>query len=165
MHLVDTNVLITAKNSYYGMDFAPGYWQWLAEEYLRVDIRSIPAVRSELMAQEDDLADWASQLPSDFWLEENDADIVALQEIATWTMTGDPRFRHAARTEFLDTADYRLVAKARAGGHVIVTHEVPQPEGRKRIKIPDVCAVYNIPSREPFELFNQLGLSLARPAT
>ena len=29
MFLVDSNVLIEAKNRYYAFDIAPGFWKWL----------------------------------------------------------------------------------------------------------------------------------------
>lgn len=163
MYLLDTNVFITAKNSYYGSDFAPGFWDWIAEEYAITDLRSIPAVRDEILAQEDTLTAWARRMPEDFWLEEVDTDVPSLRAVAAWSMTGDPRFKQQARTDFLATADYRLVAQAHAGGHVVVTHEVPQPEGKKKIKIPDVCTAFNVERREPFGLFRGLGLQLVRP--
>ena len=164
MYLLDANVFITAKNFYYGTDFAPGFWEWIEAEYTANDLRSIPAVRDELLAQDDELTAWARRMPSDFWRQEVDADIPSLRTIAAWTMTGDPRFLQQARTDFLATADYRLVAQAHAGAHVVVTHEVPQPEGKKKIKIPDVCAAFAISRREPFGLFRELGLQLVRPA-
>lgn len=163
MFLLDTNVFITAKNAYYGTDFAPGFWEWIAEDYSANDLRSIAAIRDELLVQEDTLTAWARRMPEDFWLDEEDADVPSLRTIAAWTMTGDPRFAQQARTDFLATADYRLVAQAHAGGHVIVTHEVPQPEGKKRVKIPDACAAFSIGQREPFGLFRELGLKLVQP--
>lgn len=163
MYLLDANVFITAKNNYYGVDFVPGFWEWIAEDYLANDLRSIAAVRDELLAQDDALTAWARRMPQDFWLEELDTDVASLRAIASWTMTGDPRFMQQARTDFLATADYRLVAKANAGGYVVITHEVPQPEGKKRIKIPDVCAAFGVEQREPFALFRELGLRLTRP--
>lgn len=163
MHLLDANIFITAKNSYYGQDFVPGFWDWLGAEFESCGIRSVSAVREELLAQEDALSDWARTVPHGFWLEESDDDVVVLRELATWTMTGDPRFRPEARTEFLASADYRLVAQAIAGSHTVVTHEVAQPEGRRKIKIPDVCAFFKVELREPFSLFQELGLHLIRP--
>ena len=32
-YLVDTNVLIEAKNRYYAFDIAPGFWKWLNQEH------------------------------------------------------------------------------------------------------------------------------------
>jgi hypothetical protein len=162
MHLLDANVFITAKNTYYGTDFAPGFWEWIAAEYATCDLRSVVAVREELLAQEDELSDWARQLPSEFWLEETAADVAALRELAGWAMAGEARFRQEARTDFLASADYRLLAQALAGAHTVVTHEVAQPEGKKKIKIPDVCNAFRVALREPFELFRELGLHLVR---
>jgi hypothetical protein len=164
MYLLDTNVLITAKNNYYGTDFAPGFWSWIADDYSVNGVRSVAAVRDEILAQKDALADWALRLPANFWLEEATTDVPSLRAIASWSMTGDPRFTQQARTDFLAGADYRLVSQAHAGGHVVVTHEVPQPEGKKRIKIPDVCTAFDVGQREPFGLFRQLGLRLVRPS-
>lgn len=163
MHLLDANIFITAKNSYYGQDFVPGFWDWLGSEFSSCGLRSVSSVREELLAQEDELSTWARSVPDDFWLDESDRDVVVLRQVAIWTMTGDPRFRQEARTDFLASADFRLVAQAIAGGHAVVTHEVPQPEGRKKIKIPDVCDVFNVELREPFSLFRELGLTLVRP--
>jgi len=163
MFLLDANVFITAKNTYYGTDFAPGFWDWIANEHQLNSVRSVVAVRDELLAQKDELSDWARRLPDNFWLEESDADVLTLRQLALWAMTGEVRFRQEARTDFLATADYRLVSQALAGGHVVVTHEVAQPEGKKKIKIPDVCAAFDIELKEPFGLFRELGLHLVRP--
>jgi Domain of unknown function (DUF4411) len=163
MYLLDTNVFITAKNTYYGTDFAPGFWDWISQDFAANELRSTAAVYDELLAQDDELTAWARRMPDEFWLDETDEDVPSLREIATWAMGGEPRFNQQARTDFLATADYRLVAQAHSGGHVVVTHEVPQPEGKKKIKIPDVCAAYAVDQREPFGLFRELGLKLVRP--
>jgi hypothetical protein len=163
MFLLDANVFITAKNTYYGTDFAPGFWEWVSSEHQSISVRSVVAVRDELLAQDDELSDWARRLPDSFWLEESDPDVATLRQLAQWAMTGEARFRQEARTDFLATADYRLVSHALAGSHVVVTHEVAQPEGKKKIKIPDVCSAFGIEFREQFGLFRELGLHLVRP--
>ncbi len=78
-------------------------------------------------------------------------------------MTGEPRFLTQARTDFLAKADYRLVAMAHAGKHVVVTHETSAPDSRRVIKIPDACSAFKVECREPFGLFRELGLKLVRP--
>jgi hypothetical protein len=78
-------------------------------------------------------------------------------------MTGEPRFLTQARTDFLAKADYRLVAMATAGKHVIVTHETSAPDSRRVIKIPDACSAFRVECREPFGRFRELGLKLVRP--
>lgn len=163
MYLLDANIFIRAKNEYYGTDFVPGFWTWLAEEYRAVDVRSVSAVRNELLAQEDALSEWARRLPNDFWIEEGDADVTSLRAVAAWAMTVSAAYSQQARTDFLAKADYRLVAMAHAGGHVIVTHETPAPDAKRVIKIPDAGQTFQVKCREPFTLFSELGLILVRP--
>ena len=31
-YLLDSNTFIVAKNTYYSMDFCPGYWEWIIRE-------------------------------------------------------------------------------------------------------------------------------------
>lgn len=164
MYLLDANIFIRAKNEYYGIDFAPGFWAWLAESFVSANLRSISAVRDELLAQEDELTEWARSLPAEFWLDEGDDDVRSLREVAEWTMTSTTIYTQQARTDFLAKADYRLVALAESGGHTIVTHEVSAPEAKRSIKIPDAAAAFRVDCREPFALFRDLGLMLVRPS-
>lgn len=78
-------------------------------------------------------------------------------------MIAQTTYTQQARTDFLAKADDRLVAAAAAGKHVVVTHEVPAPEAKRVVKIPDACAAFAVESREPFRLFGELGLQLVRP--
>ena len=55
---------------------------------------------------------------------------------------------------FLQVADYYLVAQAQAGGHTVVTHEVPSASARK-IKIPDACIGLGIKFMTPFEMLRR----------
>jgi len=164
MYLLDTNVFIRAKNEYYGLDIAPGFWDWISEEYQTNDLGSISAVHDELVAKKDDLSIWVSRLPADFWLEETDDDVRSLRTVAQWTMATSAKYTQQARTDFLAKADYRLVAAAAAGAHVVVTHEVSAPDSQRAIKIPDACAAFKVQYREPFQLFRELGLQLVRPS-
>lgn len=165
MYLLDTNVFIRAKNEYYGLDFAPGFWDWTAEEYVANDLRSISAVHDELVAKKDDLSAWVSRLPADFWLDETDDDVSSLRTVAQWTMTNPGRYSQQARIDFLAKADYRLIAAAAAGKHTVVTHEASAADAVRIVKIPDACAAFKVDCREPFQLFRELGLQLVRPAT
>lgn len=163
MYLLDTNVFIRAKNEYYGLDFAPGFWHWIAEDYQANGLRSISAVRDELVAKKDDLSTWVSRLPTDFWLEETDDDVISLRTVAQWAMTNTGRYSQQARTDFLAKADYRLVAAAVTGKHAVITHETSAADAVRIVKIPDACAAFGVVCREPFQLFRELGLQLVRP--
>lgn len=160
MHLLDANVLIEAKNTYYRFGIAPGFWQWLRDAHRSGQVASVPAVKQELLAQEDELASWARRLPDSFWIPESAATVDALRSLAVWTMQTAPLFTIGARTDFLASADYRLIAEAIAGSHFVVTREQPAPRAVKRVKIPDVCAALGVVVTSPFDAYSALGLEL-----
>ena len=54
MFLIDSNILIEAKNRYYAFDIAPGFWTWLERAYQNNLVCSIEAVRDELLEGNDE---------------------------------------------------------------------------------------------------------------
>lgn len=58
--LLDANVFIQGKRRHYGMDFCPGFWDWLVKENAAGRVFSIERVGDELTAGDDELADWAA---------------------------------------------------------------------------------------------------------
>ncbi|MGY4904542.1 DUF4411 family protein [Streptomyces sp. 900116325] len=137
MYLVDSNVLIEAKNRYYAFDIAPGFWAWLDHAHINSLACSIAPVRDELIQGGDELADWA-QSHSDFFRPIDAEATTHFGPLTQWTYTRP--YTAAAVTEFLtNTADFFLVAYARAHKHTLVTHEQPRPDSRKRVLIPDAC--------------------------
>lgn len=161
MFLLDANVFMEASRTYYSPDLAPSFWGWLAEQHLAGHIASISKVRREILdGEEGHLTEWSKILPHSFWLSSDLIPEESLRELAAWTMHPDRAYWQAARSEFLDKADYYLVAQARGGGHVVVTREQPRPTAKKRILIPDACAAMSVGCIDPFDLYRQLGLSL-----
>lgn len=157
MYLLDSNVFIKAHRAIYPFDVFPGYWGWLSSALSSGTIGSIERVRDELTSLEDRLQEWVDeQVGLD--LTPDDATIEALRELAVWTMA-EERFLPAAKTEFLDIADYFLVGQALAGGHIVVTNEVAQPEGKNKVKIPDACDAFGVEWIAPIELLRREGVS------
>lgn len=159
-YLFDSNAFIAAGREYYGFDLAPGFWEWLASEPILTSVSSVKEVHEEISTGKGDLIDWVNDLPSNFWLDHTMDSLEVAGEIAEWVMHSDRIFTLAAREEFLDIADYHLVAKAKAVGATVVTVERSAPDSRKRIKIPDVCKAFHVPCLHPFEAYRQLGLNL-----
>jgi hypothetical protein len=148
-YLLDSNIFIEAKNRYYGFDFCPAFWDWLAESHDRGIILSIEKVGDELKAGHDALAAWASNQKSSFFVAPDNEVLEALGHVAAWV--ADEPYEPAAKSEFLDIADYFLVAHALAHGLTIVTHE--RADGsKKRIKIPAACIPLRIKFVTPFEM-------------
>jgi hypothetical protein len=148
-YLLDTNVFIEAKNRHYGFDFCPAFWDWVHQAHRRGIVFSIDKVAGELNAVDDDLAAWANQRTSGFFLEADVGLIPSLQTTSTWAngVGYDP----AAIVTFLQDADYYLVAHAHAHRHVVVTHEVVA-NSTKKIKIPNACLGLGVRYLNPFEM-------------
>ena len=56
MYIIDTNVLIEAKNRYYAFDLAPGFWEWLDLHHREGTLASIEQVKSEIIRGNDKLS-------------------------------------------------------------------------------------------------------------
>jgi len=161
MYLLDTNVFIEAKNRYYAFDLAPGFWEWLHADASAGAIGSIEEVSAELAAGADELASWAQCHPAMF-ASADQATVVKLAELAAWASGG--QFTQAAVDEFLDVADYYLVAHAAAHGHTVVTHEIYQANARKRVLIPNACQALGVPYCSTFEMLRSRSVRLALDA-
>jgi hypothetical protein len=148
-YLLDANVFIEAKNRYYGFDFCPAFWEWLDASNADGIIYSIDKVRDELIGYGDELAELAKARGGGFFLRPDEALVPRLQQLSQWASGG--AYEPAAVTTFLESADYYLVAHARAHDFVVVTHEVPADSG-KRIKIPNACLAVGVRFVTTFEM-------------
>lgn len=151
-YMLDTDVFIRAKNLHYGFDFCPAFWEWLIEANARGIALSIDKVGDELKAGNDDLAQWAADRNSGFFVPEDQQVAEAFTTVSRWAGAG--HYEPAAVSIFLQRADYYLVAQALAGKHIVVSHEVPSPSTRK-IKIPDACLALGIKRVSPYEMLRQ----------
>lgn len=158
-YLLDTGVFIEAKRRFYGLDFVPGYWDWLMREAKAGTIRSIEKVADEIDVQQDDLSAWAATLPAGFFLRPDANFSAAFQQVSQWAL--DSGFQAAAYTEFLGVADSFLVAQALAGDHTVVTLEKPATSpSRKKIKVPDACAGVGVKCITPYAMMRLRGVRL-----
>ena len=151
-YLLDANVFMQAKNLHYGMDFCPAFWDWLIDRNDAGMVLSIERVGDEIEAGDDELASWASQRGSWFFVKPDSAMLEALPSVSDWA-TGQ-HYEPAAVSGFLQVADYYLVAQAVAHNHTVVTHEITS-NSPKRIKIPDACIGLGIKCVTPFEMLRR----------
>ena len=147
----DSNVLITAHNTYYPITMFPVFWDWLIER--RGSIGSISWVYRELMDKVggDDLSAWAADnKDSGFFRFDDDSDDVQLcfSEIANFVsgMTKPPEHK----AQFLSKADPWIIAYASVNACTVVTLEERVPANSKKIKIPDICDVFGVKSTNTF---------------
>lgn len=151
MYLLDADVFIQAKNGHYGLDFAPGFWEWLSLSHGAGRLASVESIRLELSATQDDISAWAKAHQPLFLLPDSKTQ-PSLKQLATWVMDPSHHYRRSARDAFLKCGDYQLVAHAHAHGDVVVTHEVARPEAKKKIKIPDACHALGVQCIDPFKM-------------
>ncbi|MEI4273656.1 DUF4411 family protein [Klenkia sp. LSe6-5] len=161
-YLLDANIFIEAKNAHYGMDFAPGFWQWIERSHEAGVVYSVAKIADELAVHQDELSAWAATLPESFFLDVDASTFPSLQQAAQWAKA-QPRFTSAAQAEFLASGDLYLVAQAHAHGFTVVTRETPDPFVKKRIKIPDVCNGLGVSYTTPWQLLRVLNARFVLP--
>jgi hypothetical protein len=81
-----------------------------------------------------------------------------MKRLSNWVAHKDRKYTQAAQDEFFRITDYHIVAQAHSDSHCVVTLELPAPEAKKRIHIPDACRGLNVPYSEPFVVYRKLGL-------
>ncbi len=158
IYLLDSDVLITAKNQYYAFDLCPGFWQCVLHHHREGRVFSIARVRRELLAGgEDALVRWVKDsVPDDFFKSETEAEIRVFDEIMEWVEGRDPRWSASAKEEFALGADGWLVACGRFLGATVVTNERSAPESRRKVKLPDVCDRFEVPCLDAFNWLRRL---------
>jgi hypothetical protein len=163
VYVVDANVLIEAKNRYYSFAICPGFWDAVMWHGETGAVRSVDVVRKELLAGNDQLADWVkSTAPSDAFKSTNDPDVVDwYRRIMSWAQD-EPQFAAEAKDEFAQAADPWLIAYAGAKGLTLVTHESLAPNARKKVKIPNACLQFGVTWVNTFEILEELGVRFCR---
>lgn len=156
MFLLDSNVLIEAKNRYYGFDFHPGFWSWLEQAHHKGLITSLDAVARELRSGNDELAQWTAAHPL-FFEALTPRGLATIPRVSQWAYDQNQYSQAALNAFSSSTADFRLIAHAAAEGHTLVTHERRSPHGRNRVKIPDICAGLNVPTVDTFDMLRKTG--------
>ena len=160
VYVLDTNILIEAHRRYYAFDLCPGFWDFLIASHQHGYICSIDRVRTELEAGKDELAKWIDDtLPGSFFMPTASASVVA-QYTGMITWVNGRGFKPEAKAEFASVADGWLVAYAKANtDHIVVTHEQPRPDARKKVLIPDVCVEFKVDYQDTFAMLKQLKAS------
>lgn len=140
-YLVDADVLINAHLSIYPVGVAPGFWEWLKLQAEIGSLRSIDAVRNELLTR--DLREWVDTLPPSFFQPVSGDLDSAKAEVTDW-VNNQSHYTPNAKREFGRGADPDLIAFAKRHRHTVITYEVQSPRSKNRIKIPDVCKALEV---------------------
>jgi hypothetical protein len=158
-YLLDSDTLITSKNNFYRFDNAPGFWEFLEQENILDILGSVDAVRDELIDEKDQLTEWIKKQGTRFFVSPDAAVAASLAEIANW-VNDHRQFSNAAKTEFLDAADFVLISCAHPKGCKVVTFEKDEPGAIHRIKIPTVCKAFGVDCLNLFQMLSELKFRL-----
>jgi hypothetical protein len=161
--ILDSDVFITAKNTYYAFDICPGFWDGIIHQYRQGRVFSINRVHGELMAgrRTEDLVQWIKKhVPDKFFLDVDEGGVPDVYtEIMMWAQR-HARFLDRAKAKFATGADGWLVAYAKVHDCVVITNEQPAPDSKTEIKLPDVCTQFNVPYKDTFTMLRELSIRL-----
>lgn len=156
-YLLDANVLMEAKRRYYRFDLCPGFWDCVVWQHKQGVISSIDKVKDEIEQGKDDLSHWVKRTcPSSFFVVTTDPNVAGWYgKIVVWVQSR-PQYLPEAKSEFAAGADGWLIAYAKQNSFFLVTHEVPSPESRTEVKIPNVCKAFDVPYIDTFDMLENL---------
>jgi len=158
-YLLDSDVLITAKNLYYNPQYCGMFWSWISQAHNAGNVFSIEKVREELLvgAENDVLHGWARDPALNKFFLNSSQCTAHWARLANWVNLPEKSFKETAKAKFLDidSADAWLIAYAvEHKDCVIVTNEVSSPFSKGSIKLPDAAAYMGV---QTTTLFNLLG--------
>lgn len=159
--LLDANVFITAKNTYYGFDLVPAFWSWLEVQSAAGAIASTDLVYGELANGDDELARWVRPRRDLIFQLDSSSSAVAAHVATLGAWAQKAGYKQHVIEDFMDCADPFLVGVATVSGYTVVTQETPAGAKRKKIKIPDACARLGAPFENTFDMMRSLGARFA----
>ncbi len=162
LYLFDANVLITASNNYYPLDWVPEFWDWIDHQATNGNIKLPVEVLDEVLAgsrKEDPLLDWIIPRVGILRFKENvDPSLVSKVVIEGYAPDlTDDELIEIGQDPFLIA-----YALAQTAERCVVTVEVTSPrKKRQNRKIPDVCNYFGVNCQNPFQVYRSLGFSTA----
>ena len=170
---LDADTLITAKNSIYAFEINTTLWAWFDTQLTAKIVRSPERVFREIMSfkKEDPLKQWVSARKSEGMCVEPDKRVseglrMIANHLYTTTIinpkTRKPmlRYKPAQAEVFGRGADAFVIAHAMADKGTVVTFESDKFPDAQRIRIPDICAHFEVPCINLRQLLMALGAKL-----
>jgi hypothetical protein len=161
IYIIDTSILIEAKNRYYAFAICPGFWDALIYHNSQTTIQSIDKVKEEINKHkiDDDLKNWVNtSIPEAFFKSTKDDEIQKwYEEIINWVQENQ-QYKPEAKSEFIqDVCDPYLISYAKAKDCILIANEAYRPDAKAKVLIPNVCHQFNIEYENPFKMLEILG--------
>lgn len=159
LYLLDANVFITAKNTYYPIDRVPEFWEWLIYQGEQGNVKIVQEVYDEIHGGKDDLSLWAKEdeVLNALLLDE-DADVNEVRNVIEQGYANDltdDEVEKVGRDPFLIA-----YAMFDIDNRIVVTTEVSATsKQRANRRIPDVCDDFNVKCIDTFRLTSDLNFS------
>ena len=157
LRLLDANVFIQAKNSYYSFDLVPAFWDWLYIQATGGALASIDLVYKELKSGSDELANWVKDRRQTIFPICSSSPVVGGHIDSLYIWAQREGYKDHTIRDFLDSADPFLVGVAASLGAIVVTQETPAGNSRKKVKIPDACDFLGVLWEDTFDMMRSLG--------
>lgn len=160
LYVLDANVFIGAYRGYYAFEVAPSFWDALVNLASNSKICSIDRIQHEIINPKDKdpdkLHEWTTDNFKDYFEGTDAVDVLENYALIQQWSFNNSQFTDAAKDEFARNADAWLIAYAKAKGSTLVTHEVYNPQMKKRILIPVVCENFGVNYVNTFEMLKNL---------
>lgn len=136
------------------MDIVPAFWAWLDQQFTAGVLNSSMFVCDELTEGSDDLAEWAKlRKDTGLFVAPSEVVQVTFRQIADYVNANFPQPQAEA---FLDGADPWVIAEAKVGSAIVVTHEVLVPPNSSKVKIPNICQQFQVDCRNVYQMLREL---------
>ncbi len=158
LYLFDANILMEANNRYYGLDFAPGFWEFIEGEAAKMTLKSNDMILAELKRYDDALSSWVEDGRDKIFDISSEEEEVQkyFSEIADHVNT-HAVYSAAEKARFLSGADPWLIAACKYMDATLVTHEVLVPGNSTKVKIPNVASEFDVNIINTFDMIRSLG--------
>ena len=153
MYILDANVFIEAKQTWYAFDICPGFWDWLVGAADDELIASTPAVYEELLPFEDELSEFARANDHIFF--EHSRELFDATKVVNQWVESHAGFSRAHKASFLAGADPEVVACGMLTGACVVTHEKLVGEDSTKVKVPNVCKAHDVEYMRAYDMLRK----------
>lgn len=165
--LIDANSLITPYLTFYPFDFAPGFWEQLANSIRNGQVAILDVVKAEILRGNDELKSWMEQLEIEKYIDHRATPILQRYGQVLQHIQNNPVYKAAVLAEWSreTVADPWLIATAASYNYTIITFEeanrgLSSRNPSKNAKIPDVADAFGVKTEKLYYMMRELGLKL-----
>ena len=157
-YILDANIFIAAWRDHYPIDLYPGFWECLQRFSQENRLSSVDKVRHEINSP-DELVAWLKRhWPGAFSSTRNPEVASAFSKMQRWVQS-NTQFLPAAKHEFAQAADGWMAAYAKVHNAIVVTNEVPDPNVKRRVPLPNLCKQFDIDYCNTIDMLRGLGVT------